>query len=397
MPLKDASIRALRAKERPFREFDGLGLYIEVSPQGSKLWRLKFRMGGKEKRLALGAYPEVSLVMARKLRDEARGQLAQGVDPCRERKLRKATASCGHDDSFNAVAREYIAKRRQEGIADATLKKHEWFLSHLKPAVGAMSVAQVDHQMLLAVLKKLEAKGTHETAKKVRSFASRVFRYAVATGRASSDPAALLEGALISPKPKHHAAILDEKKLGELLRAIDAYHGSFVTRFALQILPHVFVRPGELRLADWSEFDLDAAVWKIPSDRMKARIPHVVPLSPQVLSLLHQLHELTGPSGYVFPALYTSRRPMCENTLNVALRRMGFGQDEMTSHGFRATASTLLNESGHWSPDAIEKALAHGLGNSLRQTYHRGQHWDERVKMATWWSRFLEALKAERC
>ena len=215
----------------------------------------------------------------------------------------------------------------------------------------------------------------------------------MATGRAKADPAALLKGALISPKARYYAAILDPAKLGELLRAIDDFSGSPITRFALQLAPHVFVRPGELRHAEWNEIDLGEAVWRIPAGKMKARREHSVPLSRQVIALFRDLRALTGPKGVVFPALHTTRRPMSENTVNAAFRRMGFDKDEVTAHGLRSTASTLLNESGLWNPDAIERALAHGFSDAVRGAYHRGQHWEERVRMAQWWSDFLDELK----
>ena len=386
MALKDTEIRAIRTTDKPVRKADGKGLYVEAFPNGSKLWRLKYRFAGKEKRLALGSYPEVGLAEARKRRDAARASLERGVDPGLERKQEKAAARVSAANTFEAVALEYITKMEAEGRASATLAKARWFLALLKPAIGSMPVSTVDPQMLLAALRKLEDKGNYETAKKTRSFASRVFRFAVATSRAASDPADLLNGALVSPKAKHYAAILEPAKFGALLRAIDSFEGSPITALALRIAPHVFVRPGELRHAEWTELDLDEGIWRIPAGRMKARRPHAVPLSPQARALFKELYALTGPDGYVFPAFHTSKRPMSENTVNAAFRRMGFGKDEVTGHGLRATASTLLNESGKWNPDAIERALAHGFSDAVRGAYHRGQHWDERVRMAAWWS-----------
>lgn len=394
MALTDAQIRATRPSTKPVKRADGHGLYIEVQPSGSKLWRLKYRVGGKEKRIALGAYPAVSLAEARRRRDQERAKLEQGLDPSLERKREKAAAQKSSERTFERLACEYLEKMRKEGRAAATLKKAEWFLLLLKPAIGSMPVSEVDPQMLLAALKKLEGKGNYETAKKARSFASRVFRYAVATGRAASDPANLLQGALISPKAQHYAAILEPRKLGALLRAIDSYDGNPITQLALQIAPHVFVRPGELRHAEWTELDLDNSIWKIPAHKMKARRPHAVPLSSQVHSLFLQLERLTGPDGYAFPALYKRNRPMSENTINAAFRRMGFEKEEVCAHGLRSTASTLLNESGIWSSDAIERALAHGFSGAVRAAYHRGQHWDERVRMAQWWSDYLDELRA---
>lgn len=244
------------------------------------------------------------------------------------------------------------------------------------------------------MLKRLEGAGKHETASRCRSFASRVFRYAVVTGRADSDPAAMLSGALITPTVKHHAAPIDPAQVGDLLRAIDAYNtGAPITQLALKIAPHVMTRPGELRQATWEKFDLDAAIWRIPAGRMKARRPHAVPLSRQVVAYLREVQEFSGPGGYVFPAMHTSRRPMCENTMNQAFRRMGFTKDEVTAHGLRTTASSLLNESGKWHPDVIERALAHGDSDAVRGIYNRGHYWPERVEMMQWWSDHLDELR----
>jgi integrase len=394
MALRDAEIRALKPEKTPRKKADSKGLYIEVFPNGSKLWRQKYRFAGKENRLAHGAYPEVSLAEARRRCDVARAKIAQGIDPSLARRLEKVTAKVNADNSFEALAREYLEKMEKEGRAPATLLKANWFLDLLKPAIGSLPVSNFDPQMLLAALRKLEAKGNYETAKKARSFASRVFRFAAATGRASSDPAALLSGALIAPRARHYAAILEPSKFGGLLRAIDDFDGSPVVKLALRLAPHVFVRPGELRHAEWSEFDIKAAIWRIPAGKMKARREHAVPLSTQVQDLLAELFQQSGPVGYVFPAMHTPKRPMSENTINGAFRRLGFSKDEITAHGLRATASTLLNESGIWNPDAIERALAHGHSNAVRGAYHRGEHWLERVRMAQWWSDYLDQLRS---
>lgn len=393
MALSDRQVRALQPGEKPYKVADASGLYVQVRPTGSKLWRLKYRFAGKEKQLALGAYPEVSLAEARKRRDAARMEIAAGVDPSLERRHKKMAARVGARNTFEAIADEYIAKMRREGRADATLRKANWFLELLKPGLGHLPIAQITPQLLLEALRRLERRGNHETAKKCRSFASRVFRYAVQTGRAESDPTHLLQGALISPKVKHYAAILEPEKLGELLRAIDAYGGYPSTRLALQIAPHVFLRPGELRQAEWVEIDLDKKIWEIPAERMKARRTHRFPLSKQVTRLLEEAQKHSGDQGYVFPAFCTSKRPLSENTMNAAFRSMGFGKDEVTAHGLRSTASTLLNESGQWNPDAIERALAHADRDQVRGAYHRATYWDERVKMAQWWSNYLDQKK----
>lgn len=308
MALTDTQIKAAKPALKPFKKADGKGLYIEVYPSGSKLWRLKYRMHTGEKRLALGAYPDVSLAEARKRRDKARSLIEQGIDPSRERQREKALAKLSAENSFEGLATEYIDKMRKEGRSEATLSKATWFLSLLKPAIGSMPVSDVDVQMLLAALRKLEGKGNYETAKKSRSFASRVFRYAIASGRATHDPATLLTGALITAKAKHYAAIVEPSKVGELLRAIDDFEGAAVTKLALKISPHVFVRPGELRHALWSEIDVEAGIWRIPAARMKARRPHAVPLSKQVIDLFSQLRGLTdrGPDSFAFPAIHTN-------------------------------------------------------------------------------------------
>lgn len=394
MALKDTEIRAFRPRDKLYRKADSGGLYLEVFPNGSKLWRWKFRVAGIEKRLALGAYPAVSLKEARAKRDDEKAKLLKGVDPALERKRGKIAAKINAANTFAAVAREYIeTKMVGEARAKATISKAHWFLEQLEPAIGKMPIAEVDQQMLLAALMRVQMRGRFETAKKCRSFAGRVFRYAAATGRCSSDPAHLLKGALTTPKARHYAAILEPAKLGELLRAIDSFTGGTVTKAALEIAPHVFVRPGELRHAEWAEFDFEEGIWNLPAAKMKARRSHAVPLSRQVRQMLNELRAHTGSGKYVFPSAYGHSRPMSENTLNASFRRMGFTKDEVTAHGLRATASTLLNQSGQWNPDAIERALAHGESNATRGAYHRGLYWDERVRMAQWWSDYLDSCQ----
>jgi len=394
MPLVAPQIRAFPPGDTPYKKTDERGLYLEVFPNGSKLWRLKYYFGGKEKRIALGAWPEVTLQKARHMRDEHRLRIANGEDPALARKREKAVAKISAANTFESVASEYIEEKMVgEGRAESTLLKARWFLDLLKPAIGSMPISDVDPQMMLAPLKKLEARGNRETAKKCRSFASRVFRYGAATGRCTTDPTAILKGALLTPKARHYAAILEPEKLGELLRAIDGFDCYPITRLALKIAPHIFVRPGEMRHGEWSEVDLDKAIWTIPAGKMKARRTHAVPLSRQVVELFKELKDVSGGKGYMFPAFHTRLRPMSENTMNAAFRRMGFNKDEMTAHGFRSTASTMLNESGLWHPDTIERALAHGDSNAIRGTYNRGHYWEERVRMAQWWSDYIDQLR----
>ncbi len=392
MALTDMKIRNIRPSEKVTQYTDDRGLYVEVHPNGSKLWRYKYRYMGKQKRLALGRYPDVGLAEARKRRDDARSKLDAGKDPLAERKREKLVAAFSAANTFAEIAREYIDKRVAEGQSEATTQKAHWLLEQLKP-IWTFPVVDIKPVDLLAALKRIEAQGKFETARRCRSFAGRVFRYAVATGRGETDPSSILRGALVVPKVKHHAAILDPKEMGELLRAMDAYTGHAITRLAMQVSPHVMARPGELRMAEWSEFDLDNAVWKIPAERMKMRRPHEVPLSRQVLAYLEELFALTGPDGFVFPAFHTWRRPMSENTVNQAFRRMGYATGEVTAHGLRTTASTFLNESGKWSPDAIERSLAHADANGVRAVYNRGRYWEERVAMHQWWSDHLDMLR----
>ncbi|GGD59345.1 DUF4102 domain-containing protein [Erythrobacter arachoides] len=395
MALTDIVIRSLTPGVKPIKKSDEKGLFLLLQPSGGKLWRFKYRFNNKEKKLGLGRYPDVSLKEARARRDEARTKLAMGIDPGEEKKQKALMAELSAANSFEAVGKEYLDKASREGRQAITINKSRWLLSLFAPAIGARPIADLSPAEILKALQVVEAKGHHETARRMRSLASRIFRYAVATSRATSDPTALLRGALIAPKVKHHSAIVDPAAVGHLLASIEKFDGYPLTQLALQLTPHVFVRPGELRKAEWSEFNLDTAIWTIPADKMKMRRPHAVPLSHQALDILNRTHALSSHQKYVFSSLHTGARPMSENTINAALRRIGYSGSEMTAHGFRAMASTLLNESGLWSPDAIEKALAHDNTSSVRGTYHRGQHWEERVKMSQWWSDHLDALKVE--
>jgi integrase len=395
MALTENRLRTLKPKDKSYKVADHRGLYIEVTPSGGKLWRFRYRIGNVEKKLAIGPYPEINLKQARNAADAARHSVAEGGDPAFEKRKKKIRDEFLSAQTFEAVAREYIEQMMvKNGLAQATLVKANYFLEQLTPAIGNRPIHEIEPFEVLAPLKRLEATGKHETAKKCRSFAGRVFRYGVATTRCKSDPTAMLKGALVTPRAQHYAAILEPKELGGLLRAIDDYTGYLVTKYALQIAPHVFVRPGELRHAEWREIDLEDGVWKIPAGKMKARRPHAVPLSKQVVGYLTELATMLGTEGYVFPSARSGKRPMSENTLNAAFRRMGYSKEELTAHGLRATASTFLNESGLWNPDAIERALAHGDSNVVRGIYHRGKHWDERVRMAQWWSDYLDELRA---
>jgi integrase len=390
--LSVVQIRALKPADRPYKVADAEGLYLLVQPSGALLWRFRYRIGGIERKLSIGSFPDVTLQQARRLRDAGRAELKDGIDPVEEKRLRRLKAELAAQTTFKLVANEFISKMETEGRSPATIKKARWFLELLK-GIAERPIAAITPHELLDALKRIERRGHHETALRLRSFAGRVFRYGFATLRTEQNPADILRGALIVPKTKHHAAIVEPAKVGALLRDIDTYEGRPETNFALKLAPHVFLRPGELRQAKWSEIDFADKIWRIPAERMKMKQPHTVPLSRQSLYLLRELRSLARPSEFLFPALHTTKRSICENTLNVALRRLGYGHDDMTSHGFRAMASTLLNESGLWHPDAIERALAHGERDRVRAAYHRGAHWAERVRMAQWWSDYLDQLR----
>jgi integrase len=394
MALTDTAIRNAKPKDRPYKMGDALGLFLLVQPSGGKLWRLKYRLAGKEKKLGLGTYPATGLADARAARDEARNLLATGGNPSLEKQRVKQRAHMNASNLFDDIAREYIAKRAAEGWAIRTAEKARYHLILLSTGIGRFPVTEIQPADVLAVLKRVEAKGNLETARRMLQFAGAVLRYAVATARLASDPTRDLRGALIAPRVKHHGALLKPVEVGGLLRAIDGYDGHYITRAALQISPHVFVRPGELRHATWQEVDLEAAVWTIPAEKMKMRREHHVPLSCQAVTILQSLKSAQGErTGLIFPSIRSTARPMSENTVNAALRRLGYTTDQMTAHGFRSTASTLLNESGKWSADAIERALAHGDANQIRGSYNRGEFWDERVRMAQWWSDYLDTLR----
>lgn len=393
MPLTDIEVRTAKPGPKPYKLSDGGWLYLLVNPTGSKLWRIAYRIDGKEKLLSLGAYPSVTLKEARAKRDEAKALISQGMDPSHQRRIEKLTRAISNATTFKLVADEYVGKQKREGRALNTLNKIEWLLSLATPKIGDRPISELSPAEVLAVLKAVEARGNYETAKRLRATIGAVCRFAIATARASNDPTSALKGALLSPKVKHRPAITDPAALGELLRAIDGFSGQPATVAALKLLPHVFTRPGELRMAEWAEFDLDNAIWKVPARRTKMRREHLVPLSRQALDLLEALRPITGEGRLVFPGTRTVQRPISENTLNAALRRLGYTTDEVTSHGFRATASTLLNESGKFSPDAIERALAHQDADAVRRAYARGAYWAERVRMAQWWSDYLDGLK----
>lgn len=392
-------IHAAKPTDKVRRVHDARGLYLEISPAGGKWWRFKYKFGKKEKRISVGTYPETSLAVARDRRDEFRKLIASGIDPGVRRRAQRDAIDIEDVSSFEVIAREWHAQR----IALWSPEHAERVLNRLSkevfPYIGELPIGKVKAPNLLAALRRILDRGLTETAHRARADCSQVFRFAVATGRAEEDPTAHLKGALPPVKAKHFAAITDPKRVGALLRAIQSYRGDPTSTAALQLLPLVFVRPGELRYAMWSEFDLDEAMWRIPAARMKMKREHLIPLSRQAILILRNLEPLTRYRGVslnksdylVFPSLRSRDRPLSENTLNGALRRLGFAQDEMTSHGFRAMASTLLHEQG-WNSDAIERQLAHAPSDHVKAAYHRGEHLAERRKMLQSWADYLDGL-----
>lgn len=394
MPLTNAAVKNAKPRDRDWKLSDEKGLFLLVTAKGSKLWRMKFRVHGIEKKLSFGSYPEVSLQAARRLRDEARSIIAQGRDPSREKKIAKQTAKLSAVTTFAGVAQEYIEKMEKEGRAARTTEKSRWLLSLLQPSLGKVPIADITLPELRAALLSIQDSGRRETARRLRSFTGRVFDYAMGTGRATSNPATSLKGALIAPTVRHHAAIIDRKQVGALMRAINSYHGYPSTCGALKLSPHVFQRPGEIRMMKWADVDLEEARWTIQEQDTKMRRRHDVPLSRQAVSIIRSMAPVSSHSEFVFPAFHTPKRPISENSVNQALRRLGYGQS-MTAHGFRSTASSLLNESRLWHPDAIERALAHQVGSSIRSAYNHTTYWDQRVEMMQWWSDELDRLKLE--
>lgn len=393
MPLSDAAVRNTKPAEKAQKLADGGGLFLLVTTSGSKLWRLKYRFDGKEKLLSFGAYPDTGLKEAREKRDAARKLLAAGVDPGENRKAMKASRALEETNSFEIIAREWFAKQDAVWAVSHSSKVIRRLEADVFPWIGKRPMDSLTAPDLLAVLRKVEGRGAVDTAHRILQNFGQVFRYAVATGRATSNPAPNLRGALKAIKQSHFAAITDPKDIGGLLRAIDAYEGAYATKAALRLAPLVFVRPGELRAAEWSEFDLDKAEWNIPAARMKLRIAHLVPLSRQALEILQDLHKVTGKGRFLFPSSRTDDRPMSNNAILAALRRMGYEQGEMTGHGFRAMARTILDEVLQVRPDYIEHQLAHAVRDPNGRAYNRTAHKAERQKMMQLWADYLDTQK----
>lgn len=392
MALTVVQIKNAKAKEKPYKLADERGLYLLVNPNGSKLWKLKYRFAGIEKKLSLGAFPEVSLADARDQREEARKQLTKDIDPGILKASTKRSQKAAAENSFESISREWHSK-----FFHKWTKEHaERILIRLEhdifPWIGKRPISEVTAPELLSALRRIESRGAIETAHRILQTCGQVFRYAIATGRTERNTAADLRGALSPYRSKHHASITDPIQIGKLLRAMDSYEGHFITKCALKLAPLVFVRPGELRRGEWSEVDFDKAEWRIPAAKMKMREMHIVPLSTHAIEILKELHALTGDGKYMFPGIRTPKQPMSENTVLGALRRIGYTKDEMTGHGFRSMASTLLNEQG-WNRDAIERQLAHAERNNIRAAYNYAEYLPQRREMMQWWADHLDKLK----
>lgn len=392
-PLSDIQVKNAKPHEKEYKLFDGGGLHLLVTISGGRLWRMKYSFGGKEKRLTFGAYPAVTLADARQLREEAKKLLANGVDPSETKKAQKAAQGEQDTNTFEVIAREWHSNFAHTWVASHAQHKLERLEKNVFPWIGKRPIKEITAPDVLAVLRRMEARNILDTAHRVRFECGAIFRYAIATGRADRDPVADLKGALPPVKNGHHAAPTDPKAVAPLLRAIDEFQGSFVVKCALQLAPLLFVRPGELRAAEWSEIDFESAEWNIPAEKMKMKVAHLVPLSSQSLKVLRELKPLTWHSKYVFPCHRSPLRCMSENAVNAGLRRMGFEKSEITGHGFRAMARTILDEVLQVRPDFIEHQLAHAVKDPNGRAYNRTAHLVERKKMMQLWADYLDGLK----
>ena len=392
MKLTDTKIRGLKPREKKYKVSDGKNLFLVINTNGSKYWRYKYIFHGKEKLLAIGVYPNVTLSQARELRNEAKQQLSKGNDPSFIKQTNKINIKLAIQNSFEIIAREWHAKF----LSKWKIEHAKTIISRLEknifPWIGNKPISEVKPMELLNLIRRIESRGARELSHRVLQICGKVFKYAIVTDRSEVDPSATLKGALEPVQRKHHASITNPEEIGKLLIAIDSYKGYFITKCALKLAPMLFVRPGELRKAEWSELNFDKAEWRLPPEKMKMKSLHIVPLATQVISILRELHNFTGKGRYVFPGLNNLNRPMSENTINAALRRLGYLSNEMTGHGFRSMACTILNEQG-WNKDAIERQLAHIERNNIRAAYNYAEYLPERKKMMQEWADYLESLK----
>ncbi|MFO1118507.1 MAG: integrase arm-type DNA-binding domain-containing protein [Beijerinckiaceae bacterium] len=392
--LTDIAIRTAKTDRRRLKLSDAGGLQLMVYPTGRKTWLYAYRLDGKQREVVLGQYPDMSLKDAREALSEARKLREAGRDPAGEKRAVKAAAAVKRSNSFAAIADELIAQKRKEGLRPRTMAKVEWLLRLAKDDLGMRPIAELTAGEVLASMRKLEDRGRAKTAVRLRSTISEVFRFAVATGRAQIDPAEFVRGAIKAPKAEHRAAILDRKGLGELLRSIRGYTGRPETRIALELLALTACRVTELRLAEWSEFDLYGAEWTVPASRMKQGLAHRIALAPQTVALLRELHALTGRYRLAFPGVRIPDRGMSENTLAAALRGLGYGSDQMSCHGFRAVFTSFADECNKWSRGAIDLSIAHTEKNTSRKAYARSDRWLERQQLARWWANELDAMRS---
>ena len=387
--LTDVAARNAKFSDKPYKISDSGGLYLLVKSTG-KYWRMNYRYAGKQKTFAIGVYPAVSPGCCQK---EARELLGKDIDPSLNKAINKQIVRTAAENTFKAVALEWHAKTSKTWAESTATNIKRYLEKDIFPWLGNRVIKDIAAPELLAVLRKIESRGAHEKAQRCREYAGRVFRYAIATGRAERDPSGDLRGALTPVKVKHHASITDPKAIGALLRSISGFTGSYITKCALQLAPLVFVRPGELRHAEWTEIDFDKPEWRIPGHKMKMKKPHIIPLSAQAVEILQSIHPLTGDGQYIFPSIRSGARPMSENTINAALRRMGYEKDEMTGYSFRSMASTLLHEHG-WPHEAIERQLAHAERNKVVAAYNYAEHLPKRKEMMRWWADYLDELAA---
>ena len=395
MPLTDTAVRQSRPQAKPVKMYDERGLYLEVRPTGGKWWRLKYQHGGKEKLLSVGTYPDVGLKLARQRRDEARSLLVSGIDPSANRKAVKAAKVGSAANSFEAVTREWLAKFSAQWVPRHAVRVTRLFERDVFPWLGGKPIAEVSAADLLSILKRIDERGANDTAHRARQSLGMVFRYAVATGRATGDPSAALKGALPRNKGNHFAAVTDPAKLGPILRMLDSYQGSLVVQCALRLAPLVILRPGELRHGEWTELDFTQALWTIPACRMKMGLDHVVPLSQQAVAILGELHSVTGHGRLMFPSARGGNRPMSDMAALAAMRSLGIGKDVATGHGWRATARTLLDELLGYAPHLVEHQLAHAVKDANGRAYNRTTHFPERKAMMQAWSNYLDKLKRQ--
>lgn len=391
--LSDTAIRKIKPGDKPIKMTDEKGLFLILMPRGGKWWRFRYRFDGKQKLLSLGIYPDVPLALARERRDEARRLVAAGVDPGAARKAEKATKAENAANTFEALAREWHAKNKDAWTPEHSLRILRRLEVNVFPFLGTRPIKDITVPEIIKTLNRMEERGLTDTAHRAKNDIQQVFRYAVATGRTDQNPAGDLKGALKPYRGKHFGAITDPRQLSQLLRALDTYQGSIITRCALRLAPLVFVRPGELRHAEWAEIDLEAATWSIPAEKMKMRHPHLIPLSEQAVAILRELYPLTGHGRYVFRGERSHERPMSENTVNAALRYLGYDTSTATGHGFRATARTILDEVLGFRPDIIEHQLAHAVKDPNGRAYNRTSHLPERRRMMQQWADYLDGLK----